>query len=135
MSYTRTMTEQYPRDYNVDTDKLVAVIEATYDCAQTCTACADACLSESDPGKLIKCIRLNADCADISATTGRVLSRQTEYDANVTRAMLQACIQACRSCAEECGRHAEMGMEHCRTCAEACRACETACEDFLATIG
>lgn len=131
MSYANEMLETYPREYNVDKDVLVRCIEACYDCAQACTACADDCLGEGDVTELVKCIRLNADCADICFTTGRVVSRQTEYDANLTRAIVEACLQACRSCGDECERHGEQGMDHCRVCAEACRRCERACEGLL----
>jgi len=34
-----------------------------------------------------------------------VVSRQTEYDAAVTRALLEACVSTCKSCGEECERH------------------------------
>ena len=125
------MLETYPRDFNVDKDVLVGCIEACYDCAQACTACADDCLSEDNVAHLVKCIRLDADCADICIATGRVVSRQTEYDANVTRPIVEACAQACKTCGEECEHQAKSGMEHCRVCAEACRRCERACEDLL----
>jgi hypothetical protein len=128
------MLETYPRDFNVDRDVLSACISACSDCATTCTLCADDCLSEQNVAELVKCIRLNLDCADICATTGRVVSRQTEYDANVTRAALQACIAACRSCGEECARHAEHGMEHCRICADECERCRQACERLMSAV-
>ena len=134
MSYAKQMLDTYPRDFNLDAEKLAAATEAAYDCAQACTACADACLSEDNVADLVKCIQLNLNCADACATAGRALSRQTEYDASFTRAVLEACVQACRSCAEECESHAQMGMEHCRVCAEACRRCEQACRELLATI-
>src|SRR3954447_8949740 len=114
------MLEAYPRDFNVDREELVRCIEACYTCAQACTQCADDCLSESGVGDLVKCIRLNLDCADICAATGGVVSRQTEYDANVTRAALDACIVVCKACGDECERHGSHGMEHCAVCAEAC---------------
>ena len=63
------------------------------DCGQTCTACADACLSEDMVAELAKCIRTNLDCADLCDITARVLSRHTGYDANLTRASLTACAQ------------------------------------------
>ncbi len=135
MSYAQQMLDSYPKDYNVDADLLVACIEACFDCAQACTACADDCLSEDNVADMIKCIRLDADCADMCVTTGRILSRQTEYDANVTRSALQACAAICKACGDECERHGQMGMEHCRVCAEACRKCEQACNDLLAAIG
>ena len=66
--------------------------------------------------------------------TGRVLSRQTDYDATVTTALLRACAAACRACADECASHAAM-HEHCRICAEACRRCEHACDGLVAAAG
>jgi hypothetical protein len=129
------MLSAYPRDVRVDQAVLVRCIEACHDCAEACTQCADDCLSERGAvEELVKCIRLDLDCADVCAATGRVVSRQTEYDATVTRAMLEACIAACRACGDECAGHAEAGMEHCSVCAEACRSCERACADLLAAM-
>ncbi|HEV3496264.1 MAG TPA: four-helix bundle copper-binding protein [Actinomycetes bacterium] len=128
------MLEAYPKDLGgVDRQKLADCIAACFECAQTCTACADACLSEDMVAELTKCIRLDLDCADVCTATLRVLSRQTDYDANVTRPVLEACIATCGSCGDECERHAQM-HEHCRVCAEACRRCEQACRDLLAAM-
>ncbi len=69
-----------------------------------------------------------------SETTGRVVSRQTEYDANMTRPILEACVQSSKSCGDECERHGDQAMEHCRICAEACRRCEHACQELLSAI-
>ena len=135
MSYADQMLEAYPRDFNVDKNVLARCIEACFDCGQACTACADDCLSEENVGHLVKCIRTNQDCADICISTGKVLSRQTEYDANMARTVLEACAQACKTCGDECAEHAEHGMEHCRVCAEACRSCEEACRELLSAIG
>ena len=130
------MLETYPRDFNLDKDLLVRCIEACADCSQACTQCADDCLSEQgELATLAKCIRLNLDCADVCAATGRVLSRQTEYDANVTRAIVTACAAACKACGDECAQHGEHGMEHCTVCAEQCRRCEQVCQELLAAIG
>ncbi len=126
MPKTMEMLDTYPRTFNVDAATLAEAIDALIECANTCTQCADACLSEQDVQPLTRCIRLNLDCADICSTTGRVLSRQTDYDANVTRSLLDACIQACTSCGDECEGHAGH-MAHCRICAESCRRCESAC--------
>jgi hypothetical protein len=133
MSYAKQMLDTYPRDFNLDADVLAATIDALSDCAQACTACADDCLSEEMVAELTKCIRTCLDCADICTATLRVVSRQTEYDANLTRPQLQACVTACRSCGDECQRHAQM-HQHCRVCAEACRRCEQACSDLLAAM-
>lgn len=130
----RGMLETYPREYNVETYVLVRCIEACYECAHACTACADDCLSEDNVGQMAKCIRLNLDCADICQTTGRVVSRQTEYDAKLTRAIVEACVQSCTSCGDECEQHGQQGMEHCRICSAACRRCEQACHELLSAI-
>lgn len=114
-------------------DALVRCIEACGECAQACTACADACLGEDMVADLAACIGKNADCADICAVTGAVLSRQTAPDTATVRSLLEACRTACASCGDECEQHADM-HEHCRVCAESCRRCEQACADLLATL-
>ena len=129
-STTMSMLETYPESINLDRAKLAAAIDALSACGGACTACADACLSEGMVAELTKCIRTNMDCADICAATARVLSRHTGYDANISRAVLDACAMACKSCGDECASHANM-HEHCRVCADACRACEQACRDLL----
>src|SRR3954447_16114367 len=107
MTHVAAMLDTYPADLgDVDRAALARCIDECFDCAQTCTACADACLSEATVAELTKCVRTNLDCADVCDTTGRVLSRHTGYDANLTRAILQACATACRTCAEECEEHA-----------------------------
>jgi hypothetical protein len=84
--------------------------------------------------ELTTCIRTDLDCADLCAATGRVVSRRTGTNADLTRATLTACAAACRVCAEECARHASM-HEHCRICGESCRRCEEACQALLAALG
>jgi hypothetical protein len=130
MSYASQLLDTYPRTFNVDARALTAAIDALTDCAQACTADADDDMSEPNVAELVKCIRLCLDCADICTTTAGVASRQTEYDANVTRPMLEACIAACKSCGDECQRHAMMHA-HCQVCEQACRRCEQACRQLL----
>ena len=134
MSNAAAMIETSPATVDLDHALLARVLDAAMTCAQTCTACADACLSEDMVADLAKCIRTDLDCADICATTVRVLSRHTAYDAGITKAQLAVCVQACRSCGDECEQHAGT-HEHCRICAEACRACEQACRELLASVG
>jgi hypothetical protein len=129
----QAMLDTYPRSFNVDAGLLARAIESLVECANTCTQCADACLSESDATALAKCIRLNLDCADICTTTSRVVSRQTEYDANVTRSLLDACVAACHSCGNECDGHREH-MQHCAICADSCRHCEQVCRELVAAM-
>lgn len=90
-------------------------------------------MSEEDVAALAKCIRANLDCADVCAATARVISRQTEDDANVARSVLEACIAACRSCGDECSCHAEH-MPHCEICAQSYRQCEQSCRQVLGAM-
>lgn len=132
---TRAMITAHPNPAGgLDLGKLAEAIDAALACAQTCTACADACLAEEMVAELRDCIRTDLDCADICATTAAVLSRRTGSNLAVVKAQLEACRIACAACAEDCESHAAM-HEHCRICAEACRRCEQACADLLATIG
>jgi hypothetical protein len=133
MTTTMPMLETYPRSINMDRGDLAAAINALIMCSQACTACADACLSEDSVVDLTKCIRTNLDCADICDTTARVLSRHTGYDANISRALLEACAAACLSCASECSMHADV-YEHCRICSDACSQCEIACRALLTSM-
>ena len=127
------MLKAYPRSFNVDAAVLSDAIEALTECANTCTQCADACLSEQNVQMMVKCIRLDLDCADVCSATSRVISRQTEYDAEVTRAVLEAGIQVYKSCGDECEQHGDH-MDHCKSCAESCRRCEQACRALLGSI-
>ena len=130
MSYARQMLDTYPGTVNVDADVLAATIDALSDCAQACTADADADLREQNLAEMITCIRLCLDCADICTATAAVTSRQTAYDANVTRPLLEACVVSCTTCGDECERHARHHA-HCRVCEQACRRCEQACRQLL----
>jgi hypothetical protein len=134
--HTPTMLKTHPgrSSSSLDDTILLACVQACIDCAQSCTACADACLGEEDPKAMRACIRLDLDCAAICEAAGDVLSRQTAFDAEMARAILEACATACGICATECEKHAAR-MEHCRVCAEACRQCEASCELFLESAG
>jgi hypothetical protein len=114
-------------------DRVAAAVEACFDCARACTQCADACLAEDGVADLRGCIRLDNDCADLCATTARVLSRGSAQDPALTQAVLQTCVAVTRLCAEECESHADM-HRHCALCAEACRSAEEACRALLAAI-
>jgi len=133
MSYARQMLATYPSDLAVDAGVLAAAIDALNSCAQACTADNEADLSEPSLAELVKCIRLCLDCADVCIATVSVVTRQAQYDANVTQPLLQACVAICKSCGDECERHAHK-HEHCRVCAEACRRCEQACRQLLAVM-
>src|SRR3954451_24951718 len=125
--------EVHPRPIGVDRNALLRCIDDCFECAGTCTSCADADLGEPDVAEMVRCIRLCLDCADLCEATGRIVTRQTEPDLGLVAATLEACLRACRACAEECDRHAAH-HKHCRVCAEVCRRCEASCADLLAKI-
>jgi hypothetical protein len=127
------MIQTHPLSTSLEQDALLRCINECFDCAATCTSCADAWLGEEDVADMVRCIRLNQDCADTCDATGRILTRQTAPDLGVLRAGTQACSVACRACREECERHAEH-HEHCRVCAQACGRCEQACDALLRAI-
>jgi hypothetical protein len=116
----------HPGPSEVDRETLARCIAECFDCARSCTACADADLAEKEVAELRRCIRLCLDCADICDATGRVVSRQTHFEPETSRAQVESCRRSCSACAEECERHARH-HEHCRICADTCRRCEEAC--------
>ena len=136
MTHAREMLDTHPDTAAMDADALVECVEACFDCSQTCSACVDACLGEEMVGHLKCCLTMCLNCSDVCATTGRIVSKQVDFEPAMARAAIRACAEACRLCGECCERHAtEMDMEHCRVCAEACRHCERACNEALYAIG
>jgi uncharacterized membrane protein len=133
MSYARQLLDAYPGTLTAGAGLLAATIDALSDCAQACIADADGDLREENLAEMVTCIRLCQDCADVCTATLGVVTRQTAYDAGVTRPLLEACVSVCKSCGDECERHAHH-HEHCRVCEEACRRCEQACRELLGTL-
>jgi hypothetical protein len=86
-----------------------------------------------DEAVLAECIEACFECAQACATTGNVLSRQTNPSPTVIRAVLGACAASCRQCGDTCEEHAGH-HGHCHVCAEACRRCERACNDALSAL-
>src|SRR5262245_28409059 len=127
----RDIINVHPRPGDVTRELLLRCAEECLDCGASCTACADASLSESDSAALTGAIRVALDCADVCNATERIATRQTAPNIRLIRAAIEACASACLACAEECDRHAAR-HEHCRLCAEACRRCKMACDEFLA---
>ena len=128
------MMRTHPRAGRTLSNPLVECIERCFSCAQTCTVCADACLSEDAIDMLARCVRLDLDCADICMTTGRIASRRTETNESVLVQLLELCANVCQACAEECERHASH-HEHCKICAAECRRCEESCRRAMQDIG
>jgi Domain of Unknown Function (DUF326) len=130
VSYAKQMLENFRGALNVDAGILAVAIDAMTDCAQACLADTDLDLGEQSVDEMVKCIRLCLDCADVCTATAAVMSRPANYDAGVTKPLLEASVAICKSCGDECERHAPM-HQHCRVCAEACRRCEQACRELL----
>jgi hypothetical protein len=131
MTYAAPLEKENPSMPAVDPNALVEGIRACFDCAEACTADADANLGEQQVQAMVRCIRLCLDCVDVCLATGRILARQTDFEPATARTALQACVQACHVCGDECQHHAQHGFAHCQTCMEACRRCERACNTLL----
>jgi uncharacterized membrane protein len=117
----------------VESNDLAEAIDAFASCASACTACADACLGESDIEHMRSCIRACIACADLCEVTVRFLSRTGGYDVPVVRNLLETVAKACATCSDICGGHAEV-HKHCRVCADACRRCEQAAQRLLTQL-
>lgn len=131
--HAQEMIRTHPHVQGNTNDTLIRCIAECYDCAQTCTSCADACLGEETVQQLKQCIRLNLDCADLCNATGAISTRRTGSNEQLIQSVLEACALACRVCGDECERHADE-HEHCRICAESCRRCEQVCHEARQTI-
>jgi hypothetical protein len=112
-----------------ETAELIDHLTSLLDCAATCTLCADACLGEENVKEMVRCIKLNLQCADICAFTAKTVAHPTPPDQEVMKSQLRACGAACRACAAECQKHGKM-HDHCRVCAEACQECAKMCEQM-----
>jgi hypothetical protein len=130
MSEAREMLETTAAGSALGPVEFAAAIDACLSCEQSCPACANACLAEDDIADMRRCIALDESCADVCATTARLLSRPVLADHLLLRQMLETCVRACALCGEECERHAHH-HRHCAICAQECRACERACTELL----
>ena len=124
----------HPRPPIADVAVLAACIDECAACAATCTICADACLAEPDVAALARCIRLCLDCADACVDAGRILSRQTDPDADTQLTALKACLTACRA-APPSASVMPTTMSTAVCAPRQCRRCERACADLLAALG
>lgn len=102
-------------------EKNQSLLEMLSHCAAECSHCATACIEETDVKALVRCIKLNIDCAEICQVTASFVARDSEH----AQHLLKECAEICEDCAAECEKHEY--MEHCRKCAEACRHCAEAC--------
>jgi hypothetical protein len=134
MGDTAAMLNAYPGKLgHVDQDAFILFVEECGNCVLTCVVCADACLAEPDRADLAGCIGAALTCGEIAATALTTVSRRSSFDPAVVRAVLDACMQACRACYDECRKRA-LSHEHCRVCGEACTRCARACRELLASV-
>ncbi len=92
-------------------------------CAAACEMCSDACLDEDNVKKMVRCIRLDRDCAKLYTLAHSYVASRSAY----AGAILQQLAEICKACADECAQHE---MDHCQECARACRECEQACRSY-----
>ena len=133
MSHASEMMKELEYPAYVDRALMVTCLDALGDCVETCGADEEACLAETAVVALRRCTTLDLNCADVCQATLRVLTRAVEFDAEVARAMIGACLVVCRKCGAECRLHGGT-YEHCRVCAEACQRCEEACAGLLKSL-
>ncbi len=131
--FARAMAITHPDVGHCVQGSLIHCVEDCFDTAQTCIACADACLGEEMVRDLVQCIRLSLDCADLCSAAGHIATRRSGSNPTVIAAVLRACAEACARCAEACQLHASR-MEHCRICAARCGQCEDACLEAVAEL-
>lgn len=104
-----------------------ALLNILDDCARVCNADATADLMEQDVEMMVRCVRLNIDCAEICALTSNYFSRNSEF----AYPMAAQCAMVCDACAQECEKHAD--MPHCAECAGICRKCAQECRKLRAS--
>ncbi|SRR6266540_3528588 len=133
MQTVQDILNKHPLKSQFKPNQIAELLTSIVECGQTSTVCADACLAEEMRNDLVRCIRLNQDCADLCEVTARILARQVQPDFALIRSQVQTLALACSACARECTSHASK-HEHCRICSEACRRCENACNMFVKSI-
>lgn len=98
-------------------------IDACNDCATECEHCSTACLNEDDIKMMVRCIKLDMDCAQICRLAASCMARGGEF----ATAICSLCAEICDACEEECAQHQ---MAHCQRCAEACNRCAAECRSM-----
>jgi hypothetical protein len=130
MTQTRELLDTFALNFRpqVSSERLAAAIDAMLECEEAVTACAAAMVTEDDVQVLQDAIICDLNCADVVATTRRVVSRGC--DPALLSSQLEACVLACEHSAELCAKHAHH-HEHCRMCSQATLRCAEACRQVL----
>ena len=98
------------------------LITMLHECAAACNNCSTACLEENDVKKMIQCIRLDMDCAQICDLTAAFVARNSDHAPH----LIKECAEICSKCAKECAKFEN--MEHCKVCADLCKKCADMCQ-------
>ena len=77
--------------------------------------------------ELADCSAVALECADICRATAWAVTRHAGNPPGLNRALLRACVSACRVTTQTCTGH----DTHHRSCAQACHRAEQACQDLL----
>lgn len=115
-----------------DVDELATLLQSLADLDRDSTACALAMTAGG--GGAMSATRAALDCADISATAGRVLARGEAADLSVVRSVLECAALAAERSARECGAHAEHS-EHCRIHSESAGRAAELLRSQLSSLG
>ncbi|RZJ68504.1 MAG: four-helix bundle copper-binding protein [Flavobacterium sp.] len=100
-------------------------ISACLECVVACNHCAVSCTKEEHVHMMVKCIRLDMECAAICYGAAQLMAFESEKSGDICA----ICAEICDACAMECSQH---DHDHCQACAEACRKCAQACRMMAA---
>ena len=90
-------------------------------------------LAARDVDRMRTSVLRDLDCADVVATTRRLLTRAAPDDSTLIAAQLEACLIACRRSEEQCKLTAAE-HEHCHLCTAATREAAEACRRALEVL-
>jgi hypothetical protein len=129
MTTTYEMLKSSSHHQSFNPQRYYDCIESCFECASACWICADAGLNEENALGLKECIKLSLTCAEVCATTAKVLI-SCDDDFECARAQLKACMDQCEMCMNECMKYSEE-HEHCLICVKCCEACFKICESYF----
>ncbi len=96
-------------------------IESLEECTR---ACLDCVLHAVREGNMVTCVLICLDCADLCATTLRVIARNSIRPDDFAK----LCVYVCRQCVTECRKYEHA---HCQNCANVCERCAMECEKYV----
>lgn len=134
MTATRAVLDTLTVTRGVNLDILAEAIEALLDTERTTSACAAAMVADSGVEHLRVAIRADMDTVDVCTAARTVLTRGSDSNDNVTRAVVDAAISACERSNVECGKHASH-HGHCRLCSQSTANTIAVCRNLLNALG